>query len=102
MTLKTNIDRPYFSVIIPNYKNEPFIEQCLDSVKSQTFSDFECILLDDGSPGVEVILEGEKNSTTSDYWHRSEYKNQFIPKKNLPGEQQSEYIFDKLVITYGK
>lgn len=38
-----------FSVIIPIYNIEKYIRQCLDSVVSQTFSDLEIILVDDGS-----------------------------------------------------
>lgn len=40
----------FFSVIIPIYKVEAFLERCVDSVLSQTFPDFEVILVDDGSP----------------------------------------------------
>ncbi|MCG2611288.1 glycosyltransferase family 2 protein [Flavobacterium sp. SM15] len=38
-----------FSVVIPYYKKIKFIERCLDSVLSQTFKEFEIILVDDGS-----------------------------------------------------
>ena len=41
---------PKASVIVPIYKVEPFLRCCVDSVLSQTFSDFELILVDDGSP----------------------------------------------------
>lgn len=41
---------PKFSVIIPVYRVEKFICQCIDSVLAQTFNDFELILVDDGSP----------------------------------------------------
>jgi glycosyltransferase involved in cell wall biosynthesis len=40
---------PLISIIIPVYNVENYICQCLDSVLSQTFSDYECILVDDGS-----------------------------------------------------
>ena len=43
-------DNPKISVIVPVYKVEPFLSRCLDSVVAQTFSDWECILIDDGSP----------------------------------------------------
>lgn len=41
---------PTISVIIPVYKAENFLAECIDSVLAQTFSDFELILVDDGSP----------------------------------------------------
>lgn len=37
------------SVIIPVYQAEAFIRKCLDSLMSQTFNDFEVIMIDDGS-----------------------------------------------------
>ena len=40
---------PKLSIIIPAYNSESCIEKCLLSVKSQTFKDFECIVIDDGS-----------------------------------------------------
>ncbi len=39
-----------FSVIVPIYKIEKYLRRCIDSVLAQTFSDFELILVDDGSP----------------------------------------------------
>lgn len=39
-----------FSIIIPCYKVEQYLHQCVDSVLAQTFDDYEVILVDDGSP----------------------------------------------------
>lgn len=39
-----------FSIIIPVYKVEQYLHQCVDSVLNQSFKDFELILVDDGSP----------------------------------------------------
>ncbi len=41
--------KPLFSVIVPVYGVELYIRQCIDSILCQTFSDFELILVDDGS-----------------------------------------------------
>lgn len=38
------------SVIVPIYKVEKFIHRCVDSILAQTFTDFELVLVDDGSP----------------------------------------------------
>lgn len=40
---------PTISVIVPVYKVEAYLNRCVDSILSQTFSDFELILVDDGS-----------------------------------------------------
>ena len=41
---------PVFSIIVPVYKTEQYIEKCVTSILNQTYKDFELILIDDGSP----------------------------------------------------
>jgi glycosyltransferase involved in cell wall biosynthesis len=41
---------PLVSVVIPVYKVEPYLRQCLDSVVNQSYTNLEIILVDDGSP----------------------------------------------------
>lgn len=41
---------PEVSIIVPVYKVEPYLRRCVDSILAQTFTDFELILVDDGSP----------------------------------------------------
>ena len=41
---------PLVSVIIPIYKVEPYLRQCVDSVICQSYKNLEIILVDDGSP----------------------------------------------------
>lgn len=41
---------PKISIIVPVYKVEKYIHKCIDSILAQTFTDFELILVDDGSP----------------------------------------------------
>lgn len=41
--------RPKVSVIIPVYNAEKYLRRCVDSILAQTFTDFELLLVDDGS-----------------------------------------------------
>ncbi len=40
---------PEISIIIPIYNTEKYLVRCLDSIKAQNFTDWECILVNDGS-----------------------------------------------------
>jgi len=40
---------PKISVIVPVYNAAPYLHRCIDSILAQTFTDFELLLIDDGS-----------------------------------------------------
>ena len=44
------VKEPLVSVVVPVYKTEPFLHQCLDSILTQSYARMEIILIDDGSP----------------------------------------------------
>lgn len=67
---------PFFSVIIPLYNKEAFIENTMKSVLNQTFTDFEVIVVNDGSTdkslekvnGIKdsrVVISNQENSGAS-------------------------------------
>lgn len=41
---------PKVSIIVPVYKAENYLHRCVDSILAQTFTDWELLLVDDGSP----------------------------------------------------
>jgi len=43
------MSRPLFSVIVPTYNRLDFLPDCIQSVRAQTFRDFELVVVDDGS-----------------------------------------------------
>lgn len=40
---------PFLSIVVPAYNVEDYLPQCVDSILRQTFTDFELLLVDDGS-----------------------------------------------------
>lgn len=56
--------KPEISVIVPVYKGVRFLREALDSVRAQTFADWECLCVDDGSrdgsgPLLDELAAGE-------------------------------------------
>lgn len=43
------MNHPKISVIVPVYNTEKYLHRCIDSILTQTFTDFELLLIDDGS-----------------------------------------------------
>lgn len=65
-----------FSIIIPAYNAEAYLQRCLDSIFSQDFQDYEVIVIDDGSsdgtptlltqyPSVNVITQANQGMATA-------------------------------------
>ncbi len=69
---------PLVSIIVPNYNHAPYLEQRLESIYTQTYQEYEVILLDDCSsdnsfslleryashPKTKCLIRNEKNSGT--------------------------------------
>ena len=62
------------SIIVPVYQVEKYIRQCVDSIMAQTFTDFELILVDDGSK--------DKSGQICDEYARMDTRVKVIHKEN--------------------
>ncbi len=52
-------ETPLLSIIVPVYKTEDYLGECLDSLLRQSFADYEIVLVDDGSPdGCGALCDG--------------------------------------------
>lgn len=63
--------QPKISVIVPVYNVEKYLRRCVDSILAQTFSDFELLLIDDGSTdnSVEICDEYAQKCQKVQVWH---------------------------------
>jgi len=54
---------PFISIIIPVYNTEKYISECVNSILSQTYKNFEIIIVDDGSTdnSLDIVKEYQQN-----------------------------------------
>jgi glycosyltransferase involved in cell wall biosynthesis len=57
--------QPLVSVIVPCYNHEAFVEECIQSVLNQSYSNIELIVIDDGSKDTSVALIRNLQKTNS-------------------------------------
>ncbi|MDD6264985.1 MAG: glycosyltransferase family 2 protein [Clostridia bacterium] len=65
---------PLVSIIVPIYKVEEYLDECVESIVNQTYSDIEIILVDDGSP--------DKCPRLCDEWAKKDDRIKVIHKEN--------------------
>lgn len=65
---------PEISIIVPVYKVEKYLDRCVKSILDQTFTDFELILVDDGSP--------DNCPAMCDEWAKKDARIKVIHKEN--------------------
>lgn len=65
---------PRLSIVVPVYNTEPYLSRCLDSIVGQSFTDFELILVDDGST--------DKSPLICDSYSQGDTRVKVIHKKN--------------------
>lgn len=70
--LRVAMDRPTISIIVPVFQNARYLPQCLDSVYGQSFTDWEVILVDDGSTdgGEKLCDEYASSSARVSVYHQ--------------------------------
>ena len=66
------MNNPAISIIVPIYNMEWCMRKCIDSILAQTFTDFECLLIDDGSTDSSPAIcdEYEKKDSRIRVYHK--------------------------------
>ncbi|GGI57030.1 glycosyltransferase family 2 protein [Winogradskyella haliclonae] len=74
---------PFFSVVIPLYNKELYIEETLRSVLNQTFDDFEIVIINDGSTDKSLKNAKHVLKSSSNYLIRSQKNKGLSASRNV-------------------
>ena len=81
------------SIIVPVYNVENYLRQCLDSIMGQTYQNFECLLINDGSPDHSADICREYVSKDSRFLYFEKENGGVSSARNLGIEHsKGEYI----------
>ena len=80
------MDQPLISVIVPVYKVEKYLDQCICSIVNQTYRNLEIILVDDGSP--------DRSGAICDIWAEKDSRIRVIHQENGGGGKARNTALD--------
>ncbi len=82
-----------FSVIIPLYNKAPYVAKAIESVLAQSFTDYELVIMDDGSQdgSFEVALRCVEGRTNC-HIYRQTNKGVSVARNNAVSLSQGEYL----------
>lgn len=88
-----NENKPFFSVIVPVYNVEKYLHRCVDSILAQTYTDFEVLLIDDGSKdrSGEMCDEYAQQDNRIRVFHQENAGVSAARNKGI-GEARGEYV----------
>lgn len=66
--------QPKISIVIPCYNQDAFLDKCIASIHSQSFENWECLLVDDGST--------DKTAEISKFWVAKDQRFRYFYKEN--------------------
>lgn len=85
----------FFSISIPIYNSQQYLDECVSSIMSQTEKDFELILVDDGSSdnSVEICKKWQKEYPNTIRVVEKENEGSLITRRRCISESQGEYLY---------
>ena len=86
------MERPLVSIIVPIYKVESFLDECVNSLVKQTYQNLEIILVDDGSP--------DRCPSMCDEWAKKDDRVKVFHKENAGLSAARNYGISKATGEY--
>ncbi len=89
----SNVAAPLVSIIVPTYRHRDYVIRTLQSVRAQTFTDYELIVVNDGSPDdTEAVLEPLLRDGTITRYIRQPNAGQGAARNRGIGESRGEFL----------
>lgn len=98
------MDQSLISVIVPIYKVQDYLDECVESIINQTYSNIEIILVDDGSP--------DECPNMCDAWAKKDSRIRVVHKKMVDSLRlvmlelkllmENTYVLSTVMILYVK
>ena len=86
------MENELISVIVPIYNVENYLRMCLDSIQNQTYKNFECLLINDGSPDNSAEICREYAAKDSRFRYFEKENGGVSSARNL-GIERSEGVY---------
>ena len=74
MVQKVKESEPLVSIVVPCYNQSHFLDDALESVLNQSYTNWECIIVNDGSPDDTVII--------AQYWVKTDVRFKYVEREN--------------------
>jgi len=89
-SIMNQLSQPHFSIIIPVYNGDKYLQRCLESILAQTYENFEIVFVDDGSTDKSAeIIESFEDSRV----RLIRQRNQGVSAARNAGIRESIYPF---------
>lgn len=85
------MNQPLVSVIVPTYNVERYIDDCLESIQAQTYSNLETIVIDDGSSDATPYLLKPFENTMNVHYNKDNQGQGTVRNEGI-GKAQGKYI----------
>ena len=87
------MNKPLVSILIPIYNTEEFLPKCLDSIVNQTYSNFQVVIIDDGSKDASFCI-AQKYAKQYPYIEVYHQENQGVAstRNNLLDKVKGDYV----------
>lgn len=93
MRIKNKVPCAKVAIVVPCYNHGPYLAECLTSVINQTFTDWICIVVDDGSRDNSGKIAMQFSQTDSRFHYlRQKNLGVSVARNNGIGSCQSDYI----------